>query len=103
MSANAMSGENHHQFLTELPFPAKTKNRKKLEHWMLDKDKVSTFNTCKHRPLSVMDGPPVHIFVDPKISPDAVHTAIPVPVHWKNFLKGTLDRDLNLSVIERVA
>ncbi len=38
-----------------LPFPAKKENRAKLERYLLERYKSSTFNTCEHQPLRVVD------------------------------------------------
>ena len=49
-----------------------------------------------------MSGPPMKIDVDQNATPDAVHTPIPVPIHWRNDVKAQLDRDVKLGVIEPV-
>ena len=49
-----------------------------------------------------MTGPPLKIEIDPNSTPVAVHTPIPVPVHWKQKVKDQLDRDVKLGVIEPV-
>ena len=86
----------------KLPYPATEENREKLEKWLLEYYKGSTFNVCEHQPLPLMSGPPLEIHVDPEAEPQAVHTPIPVPVHWQKSVKAGLDRDVRLGVIEPV-
>ena len=49
-----------------------------------------------------MHGEPLEIFLNPHAKPVAVHTPIPVPVHWQEQVKRELDRDVRLGVIEEV-
>lgn len=88
--------------LANLPFPATDVNRDKLEQFILDRYSSSTFNTCEHQPLPMMDGPPLQLMVDPDAKPVAVHTPVPVPIHWQEDVKAGLDRDVRLGVIEPV-
>lgn len=85
-----------------LPFAATPENRSKLKAWIMDRYKSSTFNTCENQELNKMTGPPLKIDIDPNATPVAVHTPIPVPVHWKDQVKAQLDRDVKLGVIEPV-
>ena len=62
----------------------------------------STFNTCEHQPLSMMQGPPMALMVDQNATPVAVHTPVPVPLHWQEEVKMGLDQDVRLGVIEPV-
>ena len=87
---------------TELPYPPTEENVEKLKTWILNRYSSSTFNTCTSQKLNNMSGPPLKIDVDPQITPSAVHTPIPVPVHWKDEVKAQLDRDVQLGVIEPV-
>ena len=50
----------------------------------------------------MMEGPPMKLMVDPNANPVAVHTPVPVPLHWQTEVKKGLDRDVNLGVIEPV-
>ena len=86
----------------DLPYPATNENRSKLERWLVDYYSSSTFNVCEHQPLPMMTGPPLHLIVDSAAKPHAVHTPIPVPVHWQKAVKDSLDRDVRLGVIEPV-
>ena len=49
---------------TKLPFPATEANREKIQTYLVDYYKSSTFNTCEHQPLPMMDGPPLRLMVD---------------------------------------
>ena len=62
--------------LSELPYPATEDNRDKLEKFLLDRYKASTFNTCDHQPLPLMDGPPLRLMIDPNAVPTAHHSPI---------------------------
>ena len=85
-----------------MPFPPTPENHSKLKRWILDHYRASTFNVCENQKLPKMSGPPMKIDIDPNITPSAVHTPIPVPVHWKAEIKAQLDRDVRLGVIEPV-
>ncbi|KAL8569022.1 hypothetical protein ACOMHN_048270 [Nucella lapillus] len=87
---------------TTLPFAPTESNRQKLEEWLLDYYKKSTFNVCEHQTLPMMSGPPLRLMVDPNADPIAHHTPIPVPVHWQDDVKAGLDQDVRLGVIEPV-
>lgn len=87
---------------TSLPFPATEENREKLEEWLLNYYKSSTFNTCEHQTLPMMSGPPMKLIIKDDATPVAYHTPIPVPVHWQEEVKAGLDQDVQLGVIEPV-
>ena len=85
-----------------LPFQATEENREKFRDYLLNHYQASTFNTCEHQSLPMMKGPPLQLMVDPDAKPVAVHTPVPVPVHWQDEVKNGLDRDVRLGVIEPV-
>ena len=87
---------------TSLPFPATEDNREKLQQYLLDYYKSSTFNTCEHQPLPLMNSPPMRLIIDPNATPTAHHSPIPVPLHWQDAVKAGLDRDMRLGVLEPV-
>ena len=64
-----------------LPFPATEENRGKLEQWLLDYYRSSTFNVCEHQTLPMMSGPPMRLLIDEDATPVAHHSPIPVPIH----------------------
>ena len=86
--------------LTELPYPATEDNRGKLENFLLERYKASTFNTCEHQPLPLMDGPPLRLMIDPHATPTTHHSPIPVPLHWQEEVKAGLDCDTRFGVLE---
>ena len=87
---------------TELPFPCTAQNNGRMKAWLLDRYASSTFNTCPHRPLPCMEGPPIEIHIDPEATPKASHTPASVPLHWQEKVYEDLLRDEALGVIERV-
>jgi hypothetical protein len=87
---------------TALPFAATEENVSRLRQWLLDFYASSTFNVCPHNRLPLMAGPPLALMVDPEARPVAIHTPIPVPIHWQEEVKAGLDRDVRLGVIETV-
>jgi len=87
---------------TKLPFPATESNRERLRQYLLQVYKSSTFNTCGHQTLPLMEGPPMRLMVDKEATPVAHHTPIPVPLHWQDEVKAGLEQDVRLGVIEPV-
>ena len=87
---------------TSLPCPATEENVSKLKQYLLDYYSSSTFNICEHQPLPMMEGPPMHLMIDPKATPTAYHSPIPIPIHWQDDVKAGLDRDVRLGVLEPV-
>ena len=85
-----------------LPFECTPANNKKMKDWLLKRFASSTFNTCPHRPLPCMAGPPVEIHLEDGVIPKAVHTSAPIPIHWQEQVHADLLRDEALGVIERV-
>jgi len=85
-----------------LPFPATEENRPKLQQYLLDYYRSSTFNTCEHQELPLMDCPPMKLMVNPDATPVAHHKPVPVPLHWREAVKQGLDQDVRLGVIEPV-
>ena len=73
-----------------------------MKDWLLQTFASSTFNTCPHRPLPCMTGPPVEIHLEDDALPKAVHKPAPVPVHWQDQVYKDLLRDEALGVAEKV-
>ena len=44
--------------------------------------------------------PPLRLHVDPAAKPHAVYTPAPVALHWRDAVRGGLDRDERLGVIQ---
>uniref|UniRef100_A0A672GST9 Reverse transcriptase/retrotransposon-derived protein RNase H-like domain-containing protein n=1 Tax=Salarias fasciatus TaxID=181472 RepID=A0A672GST9_SALFA len=72
-----------------------------MKDWLLQRYASSTFNTCPHRALPCMEGPPIEMHVDPGTVPKACHTVAVVPLHWQQRVYEDLLRDEALGVIER--
>lgn len=87
---------------TDLPFAATPANKERLQAFLINHYKDSTFNTCEHQPLPMMTGPPIRLMIDADAKPVAHHTPIPVPLHWQDDVKAGLDQDVRLGVIEPV-
>ena len=87
---------------TQPPFPATEENRQRLQEWLLDYYKSSTFNTSKHQSLPLMDSIPMRLMIDPEAEPVAHHIPVPVPLHWQEDVKAGLDHDVSLGVLEPV-
>ena len=85
-----------------LPFPATEENRGKLEEYLLNYYKTSTFNVCDHQTLPMMTGPPMRLMIDPDATPYARHKPIPLPVHWQEDVYAGLEQDVRLGVLEPV-
>ncbi|RLC10819.1 MAG: hypothetical protein DRI57_19860 [Deltaproteobacteria bacterium] len=86
----------------QVPFPATMSNRDSMQQFLVDHYKSSTFNTCEHQPLPMMEGPPLQLMIATDAKPVAHHTPIPEPVHWQDDVKAGLDRDVRLGVLEPV-
>ena len=87
---------------TSPPFPATEQNREKIEKWLFNYYKSSTFNTCEHQKLPMMLGPPMKLLVSDEATPVAHHTPIPVPIYWQEQVKAGLEQDSQLGVLEPV-
>lgn len=83
--------------------PPTEAKQEKLEQFLVDyyMYKSSTFNTCPHQTLLLMEGPNMRLMVDPNAQPVAHHKAIPVPLHWFDKVKAgqTWSLSLRLFVI----
>ena len=85
-----------------LPFAPIPENNSRMKQWLLDRYASSTFNTCPHRALPCMTGPPMEIHIDESATPKVCNKPAPVPVHWQQRVYEDLVRDEALGVIERV-
>lgn len=85
-----------------LPFAPIPENNAKMKEWLLKHYASSTFNTCPHRALPCMSGPPMDIHIAESATPKACHKPAPVPLHWQQRVYEDLLRDEALGVIERV-
>ena len=87
---------------SSLPFEPIPENNEKMRQWLLDTYASSTFNTCPHRALPCMSGPPMEIHIDESATPKVCNKPAPVPLHWQQRVYEDLLRDEALGVIERV-
>ena len=101
-SCTCLKRETPPKVPTNIPFEAIPENLEKIKNWILQYYQSSTFNICEEQELPKMTGPPLQLDVDPSVAPSAVHTPIPVPIHWQKEVKAQLDRDVKLGVIEPV-
>ena len=85
-----------------LPFPCTSENNLKMKEWLLKRYSSSTFNTCPHRPMPCMAGPPMEIHIDPDAKPYARHKAKPIPIHWEQQVYDKLLQEEAVGTIERV-
>ena len=88
--------------LPKLPCPAIEQNRERLERFLLKYYAESTFNTCTHQPLPMMEGKPLRMAIEEAAVPVAYNRPIPVPFHWDKDVKDGLDQDVRLGVVEPV-
>jgi len=85
-----------------IPYAPTKENVPKLKEWLLKRFASSGFNKCTHQELGTMTGVPMDIHFKEDATPHAVHTPIPVPLHWRYRVKEDLDRDVRLGIIEKV-
>ena len=63
----------------------------------------SGFNNCRIQPLKMMfTDRPLELFVEPNIKPLAIDKAAVILIHLKAAVKAVLDRDVRLSILEKV-
>ena len=85
------------------PFPPNEENLERLEGWIRERYRASTFNTCNCQPLPLMNGsPPLELFIDPTAKPVACHKPAQVPIHFRERVEAELRRDVRLGVLEEV-
>ena len=87
---------------TALPFPCTEENIPKMKQYWLDRYGSSTFNTCPHRPIPCMAGPPLEIHLDDDAKPYACHKASSVPLHDQDPVYKDLLKDEVIDVLEPV-
>ena len=85
---------------TTLPYPPISDNIIKLEQYIKNAFKTSTFNNSP--PFPSMETVPAHIHLKDNPVPFAQHVPIPVPYHYKQQVKASLDRDVARGIIKPV-
>ena len=63
------------------------RNKEKMKQFLVEKYRASTFNTCQHQPLPMMQGPKMELFVLKDACPHAVYQPAVVPVNWEQKVK----------------
>ena len=85
------------------PFPPTPENVNKLENWIRETYRASSFNTCNNQALPLMsNSPPLELFIDKNAKPVACHKAAQIPVHFKQQVEAEIRRDVRLGVLEEV-
>ena len=87
---------------SDLPFEPVPANIPKMRDWLLEHFASSTFNTCPHRPLQQMAGPPIQIHLKDDAKPKVRDTAAVIPLHWQTKVRSDIVRDEALGIIEKV-
>ena len=85
---------------TQCEHPKVEENIPKLEGWLVETFK-EVFATETY-PLRTMSGKPQHIHVKSDAIPQAIHSPISVPSHWREDVRKLLERDIQLEIIEKV-
>ena len=75
-----------------LPYPPTTENILLLKKYNLKQFKNSAFN--KSIPFPSMSTKPAHIHLKSGSHPYVQHVLIPIPFHWKEEVKQSLDNDV---------
>ena len=83
-------------------YPTTVENRAKLEEQIRAHYESSVFNQCGTQRLPEITGPPLKIFLKKGAVPQAVHKAVPVPIHWREEVRQELERDCALGILEKV-
>ena len=86
-----------------LPCAPSVDNLPIIKEYILKRYASSAFNTCQRQPLPLMkNSPPLRLHVNKDAKPVAVRNPAQVPLHWQEAVKGGLDMDIRLGVIEKV-
>ena len=86
-----------------IPFPPTIENRSKLRDYLLNTFASSGFNSCTYQILPEISGEPLKIEMKNNAHQAApAYRPIPVPFHFKEQVKKSLDRLVRMGVLERV-
>ena len=85
---------------TNIPVEKPEGNRSLLHKWILNYYKTSAFNICPHQLIPAITGPDMIIVTVDGAEPVAVNSPIPTAHHWKKEVKGLLDQNCSMGVIE---
>ena len=81
----------------EVTLPPFEENKPKFQQYLRDKFRDTTFNRT-----SLFPAMSVHIHLNENAKLYACHTPIPIPFHWKEKVKESLDRDVERGIIAKV-
>ena len=76
--------------------------RGRLQEWLLDHYKSSTFNTCPHQILPGMTCPELKLAIKPGANPTCHTIPHRVPLHWRQQVEEGLARDVKMGIIEEL-
>ena len=86
-----------------LPCSPIAENLPLLKEYIIKRYAASAFNICERQPLPLMEkSPPLRLFVNPEATPVAIKSPAVVPLHWQEAVKGGLDRDVRLGVLQKI-
>ncbi len=85
-----------------LPFEPIPDNIPRMQEWILEYYKGSTFNQCTHQLLKGITGPDMQFHVDESVKPVAVHTPAVVALHHQEKVRKGLEEDCSIGVLEKV-
>ena len=85
-----------------LPYKPIPENNAAMKQWLVDYFASSTFNTCPHRPLQQMAGPPIEIHVADDAIPRACDKPGQIALHWQQQVYDDIRRDEAMGILERV-
>ena len=71
-----------------------------MEQFLRTQFASSAFN--REPPFPQMNTPPAHIYLKNNAVPHAHHIPIPIPHHWKQQVKASLDADVAKGIISEV-
>ena len=85
---------------SHIPYEPTESNIPLLKQFIIDKFSDSAFN--REPPFPSMKTTPGHIHLKPNAIPHTRHSPIPVPHHWKNTIKASLDLDIQRGIIKPI-
>ena len=73
-----------------------------MKAWILERYAYSAFNKCSHQRLPMISCTPLRIHINPEAQPVCHQNAWLVAIHLREQVKGQLEEDVRLGLIERV-
>ena len=90
-----------YQSKVELPFEATEENIPQLKQWLITHFKYSVFNTNRI-PFPAITDENHHLHLKEGATPFDVHSPTPIPCHWCDQVKATLDKMVGKGIITPV-